>query len=75
MRIKHFAFALIIAAAVTGCAAHYTIVPPAVDLGALGTIGLVTFKATDAKGDLDVAATQSFLEVAKTATVGCRSTT
>jgi len=62
MRAKHFAFALILAAAVSGCAAHYTIVPPAVDLGALGTIGLVTLKATDAKGDLDVAATQSFLE-------------
>ncbi len=62
MRTKHFAFALILAAAVAGCAAHYNIVPPAVDLGALGTIGLVTFKAAEAKGDLDVAATQSFLE-------------
>jgi len=62
MRPKHFAFTLILAAAVTGCAAHYTIVPPAVDLGSLGTIGLVTFKAADAKGDLDVAATQNFIE-------------
>jgi hypothetical protein len=62
MRLKHFAFTLILGAAVAGCAAHYTIVPPAVDLGAFGTIGLVTFKATDAKGDLDVAATQDFLE-------------
>ncbi len=62
MRIKHLAFILILAAAVAGCAAHYTVVPPAVDFGALGTIGLVTFKAPDAKGDLDVAATQSFLE-------------
>jgi hypothetical protein len=61
MRTKHFAFALILAAAVAGCT-HYVIVPPAVDLGALGTIGLVTFKAADAKGDLDVASTQLFLE-------------
>jgi hypothetical protein len=62
MRAKHVAFALILVAAVTGCAAHYTIVPPAVNLTAIGTIGLVTFRASDAKGDLDVAATQSFLE-------------
>jgi hypothetical protein len=62
MRLKHFAFFLILAAAVAGCAAHYTIVPPAVDLGALGTIGLVTLKADNAKGDLDVAATQYFLQ-------------
>lgn len=60
MRLKHLAF-LVILAAIAGCT-HYTIVPPAVDLGALGTIGLVTFKAADAKGDLDVASTQLFLE-------------
>ena len=62
MRTKHLAFLIVLAAVVAGCAAHYTIVPPAVDLTALGTIGLVTFKASDAKGDLDVAATQNFLE-------------
>jgi len=61
MRIKHFAFALIIAAAAAGCV-HYTIVPPAIDLTALGTVGLVTLKAENAKGDLDVAATQLFLQ-------------
>lgn len=62
MRTRHFAFALILATAVAGCAAHYTIVPPAVDLTSLGTIGLVTYKANNAKGDLDVAATQLFLQ-------------
>jgi hypothetical protein len=62
MKAKHVAFALILAAAVTGCAAHYTIVPPAVDLTAMGSIGLVTFKAENAKGNLDAAATQYFLE-------------
>jgi len=62
MRARHLAFTLILAAAVSGCAAHYTIVPPAVDLGSLGTIGLVTLKTDNAKGDLDVAATQYFLQ-------------
>jgi hypothetical protein len=61
MRLKHLAF-LVILAAVTGCAAHYTIVPPAVDLTALGTVGLVTLKADNTKGDLDAAATQYFLQ-------------
>src|SRR4030065_1786408 len=61
MRIKHFAFALIVAAAAAGCV-NYTIVPPAIDLTALGTVGLVTLKAENAKGDLDVAATQLFLQ-------------
>ena len=62
MRTRHLAFALIVAAAVTGCAAHYTIVPPDVDLTTMGTVGLVTFKAANAKGDLDAVATQAFLE-------------
>jgi len=62
MRTRHLAFTLILAAAGVGCAAHYTIVPPAVDLGSLGTIGLVTLKADNTKGDLDVAATQYFLQ-------------
>jgi len=61
MRIKHIAFALILVAAVASCV-HYTIVPPAIDLTALGTVGLVTLKAENAKGDLDVAATQLFLQ-------------
>ena len=47
--------------AVAGCV-KYTIVPPAIDLTALGTVGLVTLKAENAKGDLDVAATQLFLQ-------------
>lgn len=62
MKIKHLALALFIAAAVAGCAAHYTLVPPAIDLTSLGSVGLVMFTAKDAKGDLDAAATQSFLE-------------
>jgi len=61
MRTKHFAFALIVAAVAAGCV-RYTIVPPAIDLTALGTVGLVTLKAENAKGDLDVAATQLFLQ-------------
>ena len=60
MRKKHLA-GLVILAAVAGCA-KYTIVPPAVDLTALGTLGLVTFNAENAKGDLDGAATQYFLQ-------------
>ena len=59
MRTKHFAF-LVILAAVAGCV-RYTIVPPAIDLSQLGQIGLITLKADNAKGDLDVAATQYFL--------------
>jgi len=62
MRTKHFAFFLLIAAVVAGCAAHYAIVPPAIDLTTLGTIGLVTLKADNTKGDLDIAATQFFLQ-------------
>jgi hypothetical protein len=62
MRTKHLAFLIVLAAVVAGCAAHYTIVPPAVDLTALGTIGLVTLKADNTKGDLDAAATQYFLQ-------------
>lgn len=62
MRFKHFAFTLTIATAVAGCAAHYILVPPAIDLSSAGTIGLVLFTAKDVKGDLDAAATQAFLE-------------
>lgn|SRR5512143_1644312 len=62
MRMKHLAFALIIAAAVSGCAAHYIMVPPAIDLTQMGTVGLVVFKAANVKGDLDAVATQDFLE-------------
>jgi hypothetical protein len=61
MRTKHFAFALIVAAVAAGCV-RYTIVPPAIDLTTLGTVGLVTLKATNVKGDLDTAATQFFLQ-------------
>ncbi len=62
MKAKHAAFVLILAAAVAGCAAHYTIVPPMVDLTRMGSLGLVMFKAEGAKGDLDAAATQLFLQ-------------
>ncbi len=61
MKAKHVIAGLAVAAVVAGCV-HYTIVPPAIDLTALGSVGLVTFKAVDAKGDLDAAATQAFLE-------------
>jgi len=47
--------------AVAGCV-HYTIVPPAVDLTALKTLGLVDFRAENTKGDLYVMATQYFLQ-------------
>jgi len=60
MRMKHLA--VLAALAVASCSAKYIIVPPAIDLAGLGTIGLVTFKAADVKGDLDAAATQAFLE-------------
>ena len=60
MRMKHLA-PLVILFAVAGCV-KYTIVPPAVDLTALNTAGLVTLKAADVKGDLDVVATQYFLQ-------------
>jgi hypothetical protein len=60
MRKKHFVW-LVILAAVAGCV-RYTIVPPAVDLTALGALGLVTFKAENANGDLDSVATQYFLK-------------
>jgi hypothetical protein len=52
---------LVCFAAVAGCV-KYTIVPPAVDLTAMGTLGLVTLKVENAKGDLDSVATQYFLQ-------------
>jgi hypothetical protein len=58
--MKHLA-SLVILFAVADCV-RYTIVPPAVDLTALNTAGLVTIKAADVKGDLDVVATQYFLQ-------------
>jgi hypothetical protein len=61
MKIRHLIW-LIALAAVAGCAAKYTIVPPAVDLTGYETVGLVTFKVENAKGDLDSLATQLFLQ-------------
>jgi hypothetical protein len=62
MKTKHFAFILALAA-VTACgSAQYVLDPPAVDLTAMGTIGLVMLKTDNAKGDLDAAATQYFLQ-------------
>ena len=49
-------------AAVSGCSSKYTIVPPAVDLTGYETVGLVTFKVENAKGELDSLATQFFLQ-------------
>jgi hypothetical protein len=58
---KRYCATLVILLAVAGCV-RYTIVPPAIDLGATGTIGLVAFKMENAKGDLDAVATQYFLQ-------------
>jgi len=60
MRTKHIAF-IVILTAVAGCA-RYTIVPPAIDRSQLGTVCLIALKAENAKGDLDAAATQYFLQ-------------
>jgi hypothetical protein len=61
MKLRHLIW-LIALAAVAGCAAKYTIVPPAVDLTGYETVGLVTFKVENAKGELDSLATQFFLQ-------------
>jgi hypothetical protein len=58
--MKHLS-PLVILFAVAGCV-RYTIVPPAVDLTGLNTAGFVTLRAADVKGDLDVVATQYFLQ-------------
>jgi hypothetical protein len=62
MRTRYLALVAAVAVAAAGCAAKYTIVPPAVDLASLGTVGIVLLDAGEAKGDLDAAATQYFLE-------------
>jgi hypothetical protein len=62
MRTKHVAFILALAVVAACSGAKYVLDPPAVDLAALGTIGLVTLKADNTKGDLDAAATQYFLQ-------------
>jgi hypothetical protein len=61
MRVKILVACFAVLAAVAGCV-KYTIVPPAVDLAALGPLGLVAFKAENARGDLAAAATQYFLQ-------------
>ena len=62
MKRKHLIW-LVTLATVVGCAGNkYTIVPPAVDLTGYETVGLVTFKVENAKGDLDSLATQLFLQ-------------
>lgn len=61
MKRKHFIW-LVALAAVAGCASKFTIVPPAVDLTGYDTVGLVTFKVENAKGNLDGLATQLFLQ-------------
>lgn len=61
MKKRHFIW-LVALAAVAGCAAKYTIVPPAVDLTGYETVGLVTFHVEGATGDLDGVATQFFLQ-------------
>src|SRR5512139_2138874 len=67
MRTKHLAFILAVTAAVACSSAQYVLDPPAVDLTAMGTIGLVVLKADNAKGDLDAAATQYFLQAVNAA--------
>jgi len=62
MKRKHLIW-LVTLAAVAGCAgSKYTIVPPAVDLTGYETVGLVTFKVENAKGDLGSLATPLFLQ-------------
>ncbi|HPW18311.1 MAG TPA: hypothetical protein PLP83_08020 [Candidatus Aminicenantes bacterium] len=61
MRPKALVACIAFLAAAAGCV-RYTVVPPAVDLGPLGPVGLVTFEAENAKGDLDAAATRYFLQ-------------
>lgn len=53
---------LVFLVAIAGCSSKYTIVPPAVDLTGYETVGLVTFKVENAKGELDSLATQVFLQ-------------
>jgi hypothetical protein len=54
---------LIALVAVAACGrARYEVIPPAVDLAALDSVGLIVFKAEGAKGDLDAVATQYFLQ-------------
>ena len=62
MKTKHVAFILALAAVAACSSAKYVVDPPAVDLTAMGTIGLVMLNADNAKGDLDAAATQHFLQ-------------
>lgn len=52
---------IVVLSALAGCV-RYTIVPPAVDLTALKTLGLVDFRTENTKGDLYVMATQYFLQ-------------
>jgi len=61
MKRKHLIW-LVVLASVAGCTTKYTIVPPAVDLTGYETVGLVTFKVENAKGELDSLATQFFLQ-------------
>jgi hypothetical protein len=61
MRTKILVLSVAIAA-IAGCTTKYTIVPPAVDLTGYETVGLVTFKVENAKGELDSLATQFFLQ-------------
>ena len=60
MKKLHLAWIFVLFA-VAGCASKYTIVPPAVDLTGYESVGLVTFKVENAKGDLDSMASQYFL--------------
>lgn len=54
---------LVALVAVAACGrARYEVIPPAVDLAALDSVGLIVFKAEGAKGDLDAVATQYFLQ-------------
>jgi len=54
---------LVALVAVAACGrTRYVVVPPAIDLAALDSVGLIVFKAEGAKGDLDAVATQYFLQ-------------
>lgn len=63
MRTKHLLAVVIISTVVAACSsAQYTIVPPDVDLGSLGSVGLVAFRADNVQGDLGEVTTQYFLQ-------------
>ena len=58
------ALAICTALALQGCASHYTLVPPRLDLEPHGSVALVTFTAAPGHESLGARATERFAEVA-----------